>query len=178
MCEVSHAVTAISITKKRRDGHHANFPPHDFPGWPKEEEGTDGERKEDGSSRGTTSGVWRKKKKWWSEKPPLSIRRKEKVHSLKEETTARPETWKEAGINEESHSSLSEPQVVNRDSRRASSSCQEAYVVAAADDDEDDADNNNAWETAECEKNAQGVPICLTMYVHLGCIGVLQLPLH
>ena len=119
--------------------------------------------------------VW-KKKQWWSEKPPLSlsIRRSPFIERGNNRTTRNLE----ARINEESHSPpLREAQPSqSRSGGQSGFPSREAppaahakkrtspAVVATDDDAAAAADNNNAWETAECEKNAQGVT-CFVVYI-------------
>ena len=162
--------------------------PTRFP-WSKE--GSNGERKEGSKMEEAGEGgrellrpVW-KKKQWWSEKPPLSlsIRRSPFIERGNNRTTRNLE----ARINEESHSPpLREAQPSqSRSGGQSGFPSREAppaahakkrtspAVVATDDDAAAAADNNNAWETAECEKNAQGVT--LFRRVHLGCIDVSHL---
>ena len=122
------------------------------------------------------SSVWRKerKKKKWSEKPlSLSIRRSPFI----EEGTTRTSTTRNVARTENQGGGEEESHSLDRCSVREKREplcwsigvpvapppppLQEAYVVGAVANDDTAAaaaDNNNAWETAECEKKAQGVP--------------------
>ena len=106
--------------------------------------------------------VW-KKKQWWSEKPPLSIRRSPFIERGNNRTTRNLE----ARINEESHSPPlreAQPSQSRSGGQSGFPSREQLMPRSVRSGRRRAADNNNAWETAECEKNAQGVT-CFVVYI-------------